>query len=102
MSDNRDFDYRKLNDVIHSRIRLAVMTILVSNESAEFNFLKEKIGTTDGNLSSHLSKLEKASYINVEKSFVDKKPMSTYRLTNKGRKAFENYIDMLENFINPT
>lgn len=102
MKNEKEFDYRKLNDLIHSRIRLAVMTILVSREDANFNFLKEKIGTTDGNLSVHLSKLEEAGYIDAEKTFVDNKPLTTYRLTGEGRKAFENYIDMLEKFINPT
>lgn len=102
MSDKKEFDYRKLNNIIHSRIRLAVMTILISAEKAEFTLLKQKIGTTDGNLSSHLSKLEKAGYIDVKKSFVDKKPISTYSLTNKGREAFEKYIDLLEKFISPS
>lgn len=100
MCKNKDFDYRKLNDVIHSIIRFAVMAILVCNESAEFNFLKEEIGTTDGNLSCHLSKLEKSNYINVEKAFVEKKPISINTLTTKGQEAFEKYIDMLEKFIN--
>ena len=101
MSKNSDLDYRQLNDLIHSRIRLAVMAILVSNDTAGFTFLKEKTGTTDGNLSTHLSKLEDAGYITVNKRFVDKKPLSTYRITQKGREAFEEYIEMLERFIKP-
>lgn len=101
MSKDKKFDYRKLNSLIHSRIRLAVMTILVSRESAEFTYLKNKIGTTDGNLSIHLSKLEEAGYLDVKKTFMDRKPLSSYKLTAKGREAFEHYIDMLEKFINP-
>jgi DNA-binding MarR family transcriptional regulator len=95
-----DFDYLQLDDIIHSRIRLAVMALLVSVEQAEFTFLKERVNTTDGNLSIHLKKLEEAGYVGVHKSFVDKKPLSTYRLTAKGRKAFELYVERLEKMIN--
>jgi len=91
-----DYDYQKIDDVIHSRIRLAVMAVLVSVEHADFNFLKEKVNATDGNLSVHLKKLEEAKYIAVKKNFVDRKPQSNYELTPAGRKAFETYIDQLE------
>ncbi len=101
MTKKEDYNYRQIDDLIHSRIRLAIMTVLISNDFAEFTFLKEKIGTTDGNLSSHLAKLEEAGYINVTKKFVEKKPQTTYSITAAGRKAFEVYIEMLEKFINP-
>jgi len=95
----KNFDYHQLNDIIHSRIRLAIISVLVAVDEAEFNFLKEKIKTTDGNLSVHLRKLEEAEYIDVKKEFIGRKPVSTYRLTKKGRKAFEVYVENLEKLI---
>ena len=94
-----DFDYTQLDDVIHSRIRLAIMAVLVSVEQAEFTFLKDQVNTTDGNLSIHLKKLDEAGYIAAHKRFVDRKPLSSYRLTAKGRHAFETYVERLENLI---
>jgi DNA-binding transcriptional ArsR family regulator len=102
MSDHKsmsDFDYQQLDEVIHSRIRLAIMAILISVDEAEFTFLREKVGATDGNLSIHLKKLEEAGYIAAAKQFVAKKPVSTYKLSNKGRKAFEAYVDRLEAMV---
>lgn len=95
----KNFDYHQLNDIIHSRIRLAIISVLVAVDEAEFNFLKEKVKTTDGNLSVHLRKLEEAEYIDVKKEFIGRKPVSTYRLTKKGRKAFEVYVENLEKLI---
>ncbi|MGD8782546.1 MAG: transcriptional regulator [Ignavibacteria bacterium] len=94
-----DFDYQQLDDMIHSRIRLAIMSVLVSVEEAEFVFLRDKVNATDGNLSTHLKKLESAGYVAVNKSFEDRKPVSRYVLTQKGRKAFEIYVQKLENLI---
>ena len=95
----KDFDYQQLNEIIHSRIRLAIMSVLITLEEAEFKFLKEKVSTTDGNLSVHLKKLENAEYIEVKKEFIDRKPVSTYKLSKKGREAFELYIKKLEDLI---
>jgi DNA-binding HxlR family transcriptional regulator len=95
----KDFNYQKLDEVIHSRIRLAIMSVLIGLEEAEFNFLKEKVKATDGNLSVHLRKLEDSGYINSKKEFIDRKPKTTYKLTAKGRKAFEAYIEQLEKII---
>lgn len=94
-----EFDYQKIDDVIHSRIRTAIMAVLISVDEAEFTFLKEKVNATDGNLSVHLKKLEEAGYITVNKKFVDRKPVSRYRITSKGHKAFEDYIEKLESII---
>ena len=94
-----DFDYQQLDDVIHSRIRLAVMALLLSVEEAEFNFLKEKVNATDGNLSVHLKKLEDAGYISVKKEFINRKPRTMYTLTKTGRKAFEAYLEQLEKMV---
>ena len=96
----KDFDYQQLNEIIHSRIRLAIMSVLITLEEAEFKFLKEKVNTTDGNLSVHLKKLENAEYIEVKKEFIDRKPVSSYKLSEKGKKAFELYIKKLEDLIN--
>ena len=94
-----EFDYTQLDDVIHSRIRLAIMAVLVSVEQAEFTFLKDKVNTTDGNLSIHLKRLDEAGYIAVHKRFVDRKPLSSYKLTARGRRAFELYVERLESLI---
>ncbi len=99
MSEESKYNYRQIDKLVHSRIRLAVMTILVQQESAPFSYLKDQTGATDGNLSSHLSKLVEAGYITEEKEFVDKKPKTTYFITKEGRKAFEEYLDRLENLI---
>ncbi len=95
----KDFDYQQLNEIIHSRIRLAIISVLISIEEAEFKFLKGTIKTTDGNLSVHLKKLEDAGYIDVKKEFIDRKPVSSYALNDKGKQAFELYIQNLENLI---
>ncbi|MBK8552978.1 MAG: transcriptional regulator [Ignavibacteria bacterium] len=94
-----NYDYQQIDDVIHSRIRTSIMAVLVGVDDAEFNFLKDKVNATDGNLSVHLKKLEQAGYISVKKLFVDRKPLSKYKITVKGYKAFENYISNLENII---
>lgn len=97
--DDKEFDHTQIDDLIHSRIRLAVMSILASVDSAEFTFMRDKINATDGNLSRHLRKLEDAEYISVEKVFEGRKPVSRYSLTKTGRKAFAIYIDHLENLL---
>ncbi len=88
-----------LDPVIHSRIRLAVLSILVSVKEASFSYLKETIETTDGNLSASLSRLEEAGYISIKKSFKGKKPLTTCSITEKGRAAFSDYLKALETYI---
>jgi DNA-binding HxlR family transcriptional regulator len=94
-----EFDYQQLDDLIHSRIRLAVIALLITVEEAEFVYLKDKVNATDGNLSVHLKKLEDAGYISVKKEFVNRKPKTMYAITKTGRKAFEAYLDRLEKMI---
>lgn len=94
-----DFDYKQLDDVIHSRIRLALMAVLAGVERAEFTFLREQVRATDGNLGTHLKKLEDAGYINVHKRFIDRKPATDYALTRKGRQAFASYLKQLEKLL---
>jgi DNA-binding MarR family transcriptional regulator len=86
----------ELDPLIHAPARLAVLTILVSVESAAFNYLKEAVGATDGNLSTHLSRLEAAGLIAVEKTYEGKKPSTRCSITPKGRKAFMKYLDQIE------
>lgn len=90
---------KDLDPLLHSQLRLGVMSILLSVESAEFTFLKEKTNSSAGNLSVQLDKLSEAGYINVEKSFNGKKPLTTCKITKKGMKAFEEYVNSLKDYI---
>jgi DNA-binding MarR family transcriptional regulator len=91
--------FKDLDPLLHSQLRLAVMSLLISVESAEFTFLKEKTNSTAGNLSVQLDKLSEAGYISVEKSFKGKKPLTTCKVTKKGIKAFEEYVNALKQYI---
>lgn len=82
-----------------NRIRLQIMSVLVANESYDFNSLKELLAVTDGNLASHLKALEKEEYIVVHKSFLGRKPNTNYEATEKGKKAFKQHLDALEQLI---
>jgi DNA-binding MarR family transcriptional regulator len=88
-----------LNKVFESRVRLAIMSALMVNDSIDFNSLKEMLDITDGNLASHISALEKNSYIKVKKKFIGKKPSTTYSVTEKGRREFLEHLDALEKLI---
>ena len=88
-----------LDQEFESRVRLGIMSILMVNDTAEFKTLKELLELTDGNLSSHLTALEKAGYIQVKKQFIDRKPNTTYSVTKQGRKAFEDHLKVLEALI---
>ncbi|MBN2788840.1 MAG: transcriptional regulator [Candidatus Delongbacteria bacterium] len=98
MTDS-EFDYKQLDDIIHSRIRLAIMSVLLSVDEADFNFLKDNLKATDGNLSVHLKKIEDAGYLSAEKTFLDRKPNTKYKLTDKGKEAFEKYVERLEKML---
>jgi len=89
------YDYRAIDDVIHSRVRLAIMSYLVTARDADFVQLKKALKVTDGNLSTHLSKLEEKSYISVDKQFVDRKPQTRVAITETGDKAFKAYVEDL-------
>lgn len=95
------FDHTRLDDLIHSRIRLAIMAVLGGVERAEFTYLRDAVKTTDGNLGAHLAKLEAAGYVAVDKRFVERKPVSHYRLTAAGRRAFESYLKTLDAMLKP-
>ncbi len=95
-----DLDYKKLNSILHTRIRLAIISLLVKQDEADFVTLKETIGATDGNMTTHIKKLEEAQYIKVKKEFVERKPVTTYSITETGRNAFQEYVTQLESFLN--
>lgn len=88
-----------LDPIIHAPTRLAILSILITVDNANFTFLKESTGTTDGNLSTHLTKLEESGYVSIEKKFVGKKPQTTCAITKKGRTAFEKYLEQLEQIV---
>lgn len=91
---------KELDPLLHSQLRLAVMSILMNVEEADFVYLRESTESTAGNLSVQLDKLSSAGYISVTKGFVGKKTRTTCRVTGKGRKAFENYVDALKQYVN--
>jgi DNA-binding MarR family transcriptional regulator len=99
MPPQTDFDYREIDDVIHGRLRLGIMAYLSTASPAVFGELREKVGATDGNLSTHLRKLEEEKYISCKKSFVGRRPMSTYRITSRGRKAFAEHLEVMQRLI---
>ena len=90
------FDHTEIDDVIHGRLRLGVMAYLSTASPAPFVELKAKVNATDGNLSTHLSKLEEAGYVRIEKTFEGKKPRTNVHLTAKGRKAWIDYLNKLQ------
>ena len=91
---------KELNPIIHSQLRLAIMTLLVSVEEADFNYLKEQTNATSGNISVQLDKLRSAGYITVNKEFVGKRTRTSCRLTEEGKQAMEEYIENLKSYLN--
>ena len=92
----------ELDRLIHERIRLGIVSALATNDSLSFNDLKRVLKTTDGNLSVHARKLEEAQYISCVKFFEGRVPRTEYRLTATGRKALEEYLDQMEEWIRVT
>jgi DNA-binding transcriptional ArsR family regulator len=92
-------DLPELDPVIHGKLRLAILSLLSSVDDADFTWLREKTGSTDGNLGAHLSKLEEAGYISVEKKFILRKPSTFYRMTEAGRSALAGYIRALRTLL---
>ena len=91
--------FKPLDPLLHSELRLAVVSLLISAEEAEFPYIKEQTGATAGNLSVQIDKLSTAGYIEVEKTFKGKRPCTLCRITEKGRKAFEEYIEALRGYL---
>jgi DNA-binding HxlR family transcriptional regulator len=92
--------YENLDNVLNQQIRLAIISILIKVQSADFNFLKESTKTTQGNLSHQLKKLKEAEYIEINKKFVNNYPKTICRITNKGKSAFENYVEQMKFYLN--
>lgn len=88
-----------LNKHFESRVRLGIMSILMVDDVVDFNTLKERLKTSDGNLASHINTLEKNGYLKYYKEFLGKKPKTTYSATAEGRKAFEKHIEGLEKLL---
>ncbi len=93
--------FKDLDPILHSQLRLAIVSILITVDEAEFNFLKEKTGATSGNLSVQVDKLKTEGYIEVTKSFRNNYPLTVCKITRKGISAFEKYVEHLKSYINP-
>jgi DNA-binding MarR family transcriptional regulator len=94
----KDYDHQLLDKVIHARIRFAALAYLMSVSEASFVDIRDSIRATDGNLSIHLRKLETAGYVDCIKSFESRKPLTNYRVTEKGQKAFTEYLGNMGKF----
>ena len=93
------FDVEQIDEVVHGRIRLGIMAFLAHAEVADFNELKAALNATQGNLSVHLRKLEDAGYVCVDKSFLNRKPLTRARITPAGRKAFAAYLEAIGKLV---
>ncbi len=91
--------FKELDPLLHSQLRLSIMSLLIGLKEAEFNFIKEKTASTSGNLSVQIDKLATAGYIDVEKSFKGKKPLTVCRINAKGIEAFEKYVKDLKSYL---
>ncbi len=91
--------FKELDPLLHSELRLGIISILVGVEEADFTYLKEQCGATSGNISVQLDKLQKAGYIEVKKEFVGKRPRTTCSITDVGRTAFASYVDTLKSYL---
>ena len=91
---------KPLDPLLHSQLRLAIMSVLIGVKQADFNYLLEKTGATRGNLSVQITKLKDAGYIVVEKSFKDNYPHTVCKISPKGRQAFESYVEAIKQYLN--
>jgi predicted transcriptional regulator len=93
--------FKELDPVLHSQLRLAVVSLLISVEAAEFTYIQEQTGATAGNLSVQISKLKESGYIEVTKKFSNNYPQTLCRITQHGREKFIEYVDSLKDYLNP-
>ena len=93
--------FKELDPILHSQLRLAVISLLISVKEAEFTFLREKTNATAGNLSVQINKLKEAGYIDVSKQFKDNYPQTTCKITSNGIAAFEEYVKNLHSYLRP-
>lgn len=94
--------FEHLDKVLEHSVRLQIMSVLVANDAYDFNSLKDILGLTDGSIASHIKALEKEKYISISKSFIDKKPNTKYKTTERGRTVFKKHLDALEELIKQT
>ena len=92
-------EFKELDPILHSQLRLAIVSILISVKEADFTFLKEKTNATAGNLSVQINKLKEVGYVNVNKQFKDNYPQTTCKITTKGIDAFEQYVKNLQSYL---
>ncbi len=92
-------EFKDLDPILHSQLRLAVISLLISVKEAEFTFIKEKTNSTAGNLSVQINKLKEAEYIEVSKQFKDNYPLTLCKITKKGLDAFEKYVSALQSYM---
>ena len=93
--------FKDLDPILHSQLRLSIISILMSVDEASFSYIKEETQATSGNLSIQIKKLQEAGYIKVKKTFRKNYPNTSLSMTRKGMEAFENYVNNLKNYINP-
>jgi DNA-binding transcriptional ArsR family regulator len=91
--------FKDLNPILHSQLRLAIVSILIGVKEAEFTFLREQTNATAGNLSVQINKLKEAGYIDISKQFKDNYPLTICRITPEGIKAFEEYVKDLQSYL---
>jgi hypothetical protein len=91
--------FKDLDPILHSQLRLSIVSLLVGLDEAEFLYLREKTNTSAGNLSLQLDKLQKAGYVSIKKGFKGKYPVTTCKITSKGLKAFERYVTTIKSYI---
>ena len=94
-------EFKELNPILHSQLRLAVISLLIGLKEAEFTFIREKTNSTAGNLSVQINKLKEVDYIEVTKQFKDNYPQTLCRITPKGIDAFEQYVQALQSYMKP-
>lgn len=88
--------FENLDRILEHRVRLQIMSVLMTNDGFDFNSLKELLQTSDGNLATHMKALEKEKYITINKTFIDRKPNTRYKVTEKGKTSFKKHLDALE------
>jgi DNA-binding MarR family transcriptional regulator len=93
--------FKELDPLLHSQLRLQIISLLIQVEYVSFNYLLETTGATKGNISTQINKLKEAGYISVSKEFKDNYPLTTCKITQKGKKAFEEYVKALQSYIDP-
>ena len=99
---SNQFDHTKIDEIVHSRIRLSILAVLATADELDFITLLNEVNTTKGNLSVHLTKLESSSYVKIQKKFANKKPVTLCSITKTGLNAFKAYLDMVEEMAKRT